>query len=285
MPKIKLAGSSLYYIDRGRGATVVLLHSYLANAFMWTPQVRALETRYRVIVPDLWGHGSSGALPKGTGGLTALTHQLRSLLDALQIETCVVIGQSVGGMLAAELALMLPECVNGLGLIGTYLGPEPVEPQTYFMRLLDEIEAMGTFTSSLLDEVTSMFFQSGTSDTVSSLKASFERQLSLLSSAALLESIVPIGRMIFQRRDLLDHLHELQATRTLIMCGEHDRVRPPRESMEMAQRIGCRYVTVPEAGHTPNLEQPAFVTDALCVFLDEIEGHPLSLATCRDTSS
>lgn len=271
MPKIKLAERPLYYMDRGRGSVVVLLHSYLANAFMWTPQVQALETRYRVIVPDLWGHGSSGGLPEGTEDLTALSLHLRLLLDSLDLETFVLAGQSVGGMLAGELALMLPGRVRGLVLMGTYLGPEPETPQAYFLDLLDRVEASGAFSPALLDEVTSLFFQSAAPGMAPPLKASFQRQLYSWPEAAIRESVVPIGRMIFQRRDLRSRLHELRGASTWVMCGEHDRIRPPFESLEMAQGIGCRYMEVPGASHIANLEQPEFVTAAFLSFLSELE--------------
>lgn len=271
MPRINIAGHPLYYMDRGKGAVVVLLHSYLANAFMWTPQVRALEERYRVIVPDLWGHGTSSALPQGADDLTALTCHIRSLLDSLELETCFVIGQSVGGMLAGELALMAPERVSGLVLMGTHLGPEPAVPLVYFMSLLDRVEACGEFTPALIEEVTSMFFTSEASNAVPALRASFRKQLSSWSAEVLRGSIVPIGRMIFKRRDLRFRLHELCAAFTLVMCGQHDTVRPPAESLEMARHIGCRYTEVPGAGHTSNLEQPEFVTHALLAFLAELE--------------
>lgn len=267
MPKFSLEGRPLYYMDRGKGAAVVLLHSYLANAFMWTPQIRALEQHYRVIVPDLWGHGSSGALPEGVDDLTALTGHMRSLLDSLDLETFFVVGQSVGGMLAAELAFTAPERVNGLVLMGTYLGQEPATPQTYFLSLLDKVEECGGFTPALIDEVTSLFFQSEGAGAVASLKASFQKQLASWRGEVLQGSIVPIGRMIFKRRDLRSRLHELDAASTLVMCGEHDKVRPPSESLEMAQRIGCRYTEVAGASHTSNLEQPEFVTRALLDFL------------------
>ncbi|MFC4763747.1 alpha/beta fold hydrolase [Dyella koreensis] len=252
---------------------MVLLHSYLANAFMWTPQVQALETRYRVIVPDLWGHGSSGALPEGTHDLSALTRHVAALIDSLDLETYVVAGQSVGGMMAGELALSSPTRVKGLIMMGTYLGQEPAKPQDYFMRLLDRIDADGTFTPALLDEITALFFQSDVSGATPSLKASFQRQLLSWSMETLRQSILPIGRMIFQRRDLCSRLHELSSTPTLVMCGEHDRVRPTSESVDMAQRIGCRYIEVPGASHTSNLEQPEFVTRAWLGFLAEREAR------------
>ncbi|MDA6077685.1 hypothetical protein O0544_19320 [Edwardsiella anguillarum] len=56
----------MYYEDHGSGFPLVLGHSYLFDADMWRPQIEALSARYRVIVPELWGHGRSAALPEGT---------------------------------------------------------------------------------------------------------------------------------------------------------------------------------------------------------------------------
>ena len=266
MPKIQLMDRPLYYMDRGKGRVVVLLHSYLANAFMWTPQVQALEAHYRVIVPDLWGHGSSGALPRGTEDLLALTRHLQQLLDHLEVERCVLVGQSVGGMLGAELALLSPARVAGVVLMGTYLGPEPAKQRAYFLDLLDRIETDGGFSPALLDEVVALFFR-GSASSTASLMASFRKQLATRPAQVLRESIVPIGRMIFQRADRRSLLHGLDAASTLVMCGAHDAVRPPSEAQEMAKCIGCRYVEVPDASHTSNLEQPAFVTRELFGFL------------------
>jgi pimeloyl-ACP methyl ester carboxylesterase len=53
------------------------------------------------------------------------------------------------------------------------------------------------------------------------------------------------------------------------MCGDQDKPRPPSETQEMAELIGCPYVLVPQAGHISNLENSAFVTEALLKFLSE----------------
>ena len=67
MPAHIIQGSTLHYQDHGAGFPVLLGHSYLWDAAMWAPQIDALSRSYRVIVPDLWGHGASGAPPDGTG--------------------------------------------------------------------------------------------------------------------------------------------------------------------------------------------------------------------------
>ena len=62
MPAVNIHGSTLHYQDHGTGFPLLLGHSYLWDAAMWAPQIDALSRQYRVIVPDLWGHGASGAL-------------------------------------------------------------------------------------------------------------------------------------------------------------------------------------------------------------------------------
>ncbi|MBF4211972.1 alpha/beta hydrolase, partial [Pseudomonas donghuensis] len=83
------------------------------------------------------------------------------------------------------------------------------------------------------------------------------------------QSIVPMGRITFGRDDLLPRLSELNPDTTLLMCGDQDKPRPPSETKEMAELIGCPYVLVPEAGHISNLENPEFVTEMLLKFLSE----------------
>ncbi len=74
---------------------------------------------------------------------------------------------------------------------------------------------------------------------------------------------MPLGRIIFGRDDILPRLHELDAKRTVVMCGDQDKPRPPSESMEMAELIGCPHILIPEAGHISNLENPEFVNRTL----------------------
>ncbi|WP_429200302.1 alpha/beta fold hydrolase [Luteibacter sp. W1I16] len=76
--------------------------------------------------------------------------------------------------------------------------------------------------------------------------------------------------MIFERRSLLAGLKYIAGDSMMVLCGEHDKIRPPAESIHMARLAGCRYVEVPDAGHIPNLESSAFVTRALVDFID---GH------------
>lgn len=266
MPFVMIDGQPLHYTDQGTGPAVLLTGSYLWDQAMWAPQIAALSQHYRVIAPDLWGHGQSGPLPDGTTSLDDIARQQLALLDHLDIDRVTLVGLSVGGMWGARLALSAPQRINGLVLMDTYLGSEPVPTRDYYFSLLKQIEDAGGITPQLLDIVVPIFFRPGI-DPQSALFQDFRASLAALPADRLRESIVPMGRITFGRDDLMSRLGELNAGTTLVMCGDQDIPRPPSETKEMAELIGCQYVLVPEAGHISNLENPRFVTEVLLKFL------------------
>ncbi|MGU7775937.1 alpha/beta fold hydrolase [Burkholderia sp. MR1-5-21] len=263
-----IQGSTLHYQEHGTGFPVLLGHSYLWDAAMWAPQIEALSRTYRVIVPDLWGHGLSGALPDGTQTLGDLAAHASALLDALGIEQCAIVGLSVGGMWGPQLALREPERVRALVLMDTSLEAEPDVTRTRYFQMLDAIEAAGRIAPPLLDAIVPLFFRPG-ADLTGAVPAAFRNALANLSADRLRQSIVPLGRIIFGRPDTLSTLAALDGARTLLMCGANDVARPPAETVKMAGVIGCRHVFVPDAGHISNLENPAFVTQRLLEWLGE----------------
>ncbi|MGY2207364.1 alpha/beta fold hydrolase [Pseudomonas tolaasii] len=266
MPVAVIDGQPLHYVDVGTGPVVLLGSSYLWGQEMWAPQIEALSQQYRVIVPELWGHGESGPLPAQTGSLDDLARQNLALLDHLDIAQVNLVGLSVGGMWGARLALLAPERMNSVVLMDTHLGAEPETTRQYYFSLFKMIEDAGAIPEPLLDVVAPIFFRPGI-DRKSALYQDYRKALQGFSRERLLNSIVPLGRIIFSRADILDQLPRLDADTTLVMCGEQDKPRPPAESREMAELIGCSLILIPEAGHISARENPDFVNEALLTFL------------------
>ncbi|MBO0493488.1 alpha/beta fold hydrolase [Pseudomonas sp. Marseille-Q1929] len=266
MPVTVIDGQPLHYIDQGSGPAVLLGSSYLWDRTMWTPQIEALSQQYRVIVPELWGHGESGPLPTRTRSLDDLARQALALLDHLDIAQVNLVGLSVGGMWGARLALLAPERVNSLVLMDTHLGAEPEATRQYYFSLFKMIEDAGAIPEPLLDVIAPIFFRAEV-DRESALYQDFRQTLQDFPRERLLQSIVPLGRLIFSREDVLDQLPRLDADTTLVMCGEQDKPRPPAESREMAELIGCSLILIPDAGHISARENPDFVNEALLTFL------------------
>lgn len=262
MPFLDLDGHPLHYQDQGTGFPVLLGHSYLWDSHMWAPQIEALSRTHRVIAPDLWGHGQSGALPEATCTPEDLAGHMSRLLDALGIRECAVVGLSVGGMWGAALALNEPDRVRSLVLMDTYLGAEPEATRARYFQMLDTVEVLGKFPPPLLDAVVPLFFRRG-ADPGGPLPMAFRRALEGFSAEHLRNSVVPLGHVIFGRPDALERLAQLDPERVLLMCGDSDIPRPPEETARMAEVIGCEQVIVPGAGHISNLENAAFVTEVL----------------------
>jgi pimeloyl-ACP methyl ester carboxylesterase len=262
MPFKDIDGRSLYYVDQGVGFPIFLGHSYLWSSAMWEPQIKTLSQRYRVIAPDLWGHGKSGRLPEKTSDLSDLARQALALLDTLGIQQCALVGHSIGAMWGAELALRAPGRIKCLVLMNTYLGPEPAASRAQYLAMLGQIEVSGAVPAPLLDAIVPLYFRPNI-DVSSPLFRAFRADLANFSADSLRHSVIPIGRMIFDRADMRPRLTGLDRDSTLLSCGAQDTPRPPSETQEMAQIIGCRSVSVPESGHISSLENPAFVTQML----------------------
>jgi pimeloyl-ACP methyl ester carboxylesterase len=233
-----IEGRKLAYIDQGQGFPVLLGHSYLWDAAMWQPQIDALSQHFRVIAPDLWGHGLSESPPDGTEGLHDLARHHLALLDALSIGECHVVGLSVGGMWGAAMAHLAPGRVRKLVMMDTYLGPEPTPSQAQYLGLLRQLELDGALSAALLDIVVPMFFSPQT-DPASPLPQAFRASLAAIPADRIRDSIVPLGRLIFTRPDNRPGLSALNADNTLVMVGENDIPRPVHEAAEMADLIGC----------------------------------------------
>lgn len=262
----QIDGSRMSYIDTGVGQAIVLGHSYLWSAEMWEPQILALSRHFRVIVPELWGHGQSGALPPSTQNLQELARQHLELLDGLGIEKFAVAGLSVGGMWAVELALRIPDRVAGLALLGTFAGREPAQSKARYFSMLHAVESVGAVPDSIIDAMLPMFFGSKTLAHRQDLIEGFRSRLREAGSRNLLESLIPLGRMIFSRRDALADLRQLKMP-SLVVTGEEDRSRPPAEGRQMADVLGCKFVELAGAGHLSSLEAPNEVTKQLAAFL------------------
>ena len=120
MKRIQVNGARIAYIDDGEGAPVLLLHGLGGSADDWRLQRDEFRARYRVIVPDLRGFGASERREPFT--IQQHARDMAALLVALGITRARVVGLSMGGAVAIELALRAPERVAALVLANTAPG-------------------------------------------------------------------------------------------------------------------------------------------------------------------
>ena len=121
---LDLHGERIAYLDEGSGEAVVLLHGLAGSSDTWRSLIGPLSRKYRVVAPDLLGHGNS-TKPRTDYSLGALSVLIRDVLDELGITRATFVGHSLGGGIAMQFVYQHPDYVQRLVLINSGgLGPD-----------------------------------------------------------------------------------------------------------------------------------------------------------------
>ena len=126
MPFFRNEELSIHYLVRGRGEPLLLIHGLGCSGADWAFQVAALERRFRLIVPDLPGSGHS-LPPHDEYTIAGFAAALWKLMDHLQIAAPNIVGFSLGGAVALEMAAQRPSSVPRIGLINSLASYRPAQ--------------------------------------------------------------------------------------------------------------------------------------------------------------
>lgn len=240
-------------LDRGGppSATEVLLlvHGYSGDRLLWARFARHLVDRYAVVIPDLAGHGDTGFVPGADYTAPAQARRLVALLDALGYDRAHVVGNSMGGLVAAHLALAAPARVQTLTLLDP-LGVTSPEPSDMGRMLDAGRNPFEVRTQAEFRELYAMTMARPPWLPRSVLLALGERYR---ARRAALAEIFP---QIHPRDGLDDRLGEIAAP-TLVMWGALDRLIHPSAAPRWADGIpDARLIVYDDLGHMPMLEDP-----------------------------
>lgn len=249
MPRVQINGVRVHYESTGAGAPVVcLVHGTGGTGGVWTRQLEGLADVAHVVAPDLPGHGQSGGAPPAR--IEECVTFVAAFLDALSVQHVILGGHSMGGAVAQEFALTYPERVDGLILVGT--GAR--------LRVLPRLlELLATD----YPEGVRLLMQMAVSPTASTaLRASLRHAMAANPQGVVLGDLKACDAF-----DVMTRVETIRAP-TLAICGEEDRLAPPKYSRFFGERIaGSRVVVVPGSGHYVQVEQSEATTAALREFL------------------
>jgi len=257
-----LHGQELSYLDSGDGPAVLFIHGLLGSHRNWAHLVDALDTRHRVVAPDLIGHGAS-AKPMGDYSLGAHAATLRDLLDHLAIDRVTLVGHSLGGGIAMQFCYLFPDRVERLVLVSSGGLGRSVSPllrsatlpgASWVLALAasgwvrDRAEAVGG-TLRRVGLRPSADLTEGWLG-FSSLSEAETRRAFLATARSVID---PGGQTVTAH----DHLPMAIAVPTLVVWGTQDRMIPAWHATTAQQAIaGSRVELFEGAGHFPHLEQP-----------------------------
>jgi pimeloyl-ACP methyl ester carboxylesterase len=264
----------LYYEEHGRGDPLLLIMGLAADARAWMFQLPAFAERYRTVVFDNRGVGRSSK-PAGPYTIHEMADDAVGLLDVLGIARAHVLGVSMGGMIAQELALRHPERVRGLVLACTY--PEPDE-DIEERRTLSVTQLGGTVTAAgevridvaALDPL--RFFQHLLPLVFNQTFIDRELPTLLQLFGGALEYGFSLEAILGQVEAVMGHratdrLHRIGAP-TLVITGDADRLIPPANSDLLARHIPrAQLLKIPGGSHGFNFETPDIFNRAVLDFL------------------
>jgi pimeloyl-ACP methyl ester carboxylesterase len=254
------AGSAveLSYTAVGNGPPVILIMGLNASGAAWQPHVEQWERSFRCIVPDNRGAGASPA-PPGPYETAELAEDYADLIGRLDLGACKVVGISMGGAIAQELALHHPELVERLVLVATWAGPDAYVADV--LRGIGRIRTLAdeaTFTSHLQTLIwTPQWFAGHHGDLLAARKVPPDVGVAPLQAQ--------IGACL--RHDTRSRLGRIAAP-TLVTAGGEDRLIPRHLATEVADAIpGARYELFERTGHVHHWEELGRFNDLVGEFL------------------
>jgi pimeloyl-ACP methyl ester carboxylesterase len=266
-------GGTLEFDDRGSGPAIVFLHGWSLGKEAFAKQRRELSDRFRVIVPDMRGHGNSKRFEKGDG-IDTLARDLERLFVALDLTDVILVGWSMGALVAWQAAKgpqrdrirgivtidMVPRVLNGDGWQhGLRAGTHLYDIDIDLTRMRDDWRA---FTQAYVP----MVFADGKAIERREL---IDEMLELVADNDL-ESMMNLWHALVHA-DYVDTVQRLDVP-TLITYGALSQIYSEEAAAWMDEHIPLsRRVCFVESGHAPHLEEPQRFNQALADFTGELE--------------
>jgi pimeloyl-ACP methyl ester carboxylesterase len=278
---IRVGRHKISCLTMGHGPDVLLLHGLGGTRASLFETAAALSQRYRVHAPDLPGFGSSDKPARGAYNARWFAEIMLGLMDAQNIGSAHVVGNSMGGRIAIEMAMIAPERVRALGLLCPAVAwvKRGLHPLVRLLRPEFGLLPHGFSRRAVAAQFWSMFFDRDLIDPeVGELMVDeFRRiyhspgaRIAFLSSARNIYLEAPYGRNGFYPR-----LAELSRP-ALFVWGTHDRLVPQSFGRHVRRWLPrAEQVTITECGHVPQVERPEVTNELLMDFFARADAAAL----------
>jgi 3-oxoadipate enol-lactonase len=242
-----------------RPRTIVFANSLGTDLRIWDEVVTYFAGDFRMLRYDLRGHGLSEA-PPAPYAMDDLAGDLAALLDAREIKSAILVGISVGGMIAQSLAVRRPDLVHLLVLCDT---AHRIGTRETWNARIEAIRKGGM--SAIADSLMERWFSTEFRQTRSADLAGYRNMLVRMPVEGYIGTCAAL-----RDADLTEAGRRLTQP-TLCLAGEEDRVTPP-DLMEALSRFvpNASFETIPRAGHLPCIEQPRILAGRIESFIRRV---------------
>jgi pimeloyl-ACP methyl ester carboxylesterase len=269
---IKIKGHTIFYIVKGEGKPLILIHGYGAGIWVWEKQIEILFQSYRVYALDLIGHGFSDR-PKIAYTPETYVHFLKDFMDGVGIERATLIGNSMGGGIAWAMAIFFPERVDRLILINSVPPDILDQVRNDSFRKLVAINGIPLLPYLVIagrnKNSVKRILQECVSDTklITPEVLNRQHQLSMIKGSTwVLYSTFKNAEGALKFKDQLSHIRQ----RTLLLWGDRDLIFPTSVGEQLHRMISnSKIQLIKRSGHIPMWETPEEVNQAILSFLKD----------------
>jgi 3-oxoadipate enol-lactonase len=261
--RVKSDDAEIAYWSLGDGHPVILLHPFPVSHEFWAPVAESLSTRYRLILPDLRGHGESTA---GEGPATMEKHaaDIARVMDDAGIGRAPVIGVSIGGYAMFQFWRQHHRRLAALVLCNTKALADGAEARAARLQAANDVLERGT--EPFFENLIPKLMGNTTREARPDLVAGALRMMKKTSP----QNIAQVQRGMAARPDSVETLKTINVP-TLLVTGDEDIMTGVKEAELMRQHIsGSDMRVIPKAGHYSPWEQPEAATRLFRQFLDKI---------------
>jgi len=237
--------TTLPYLRTGSGPTLVLQHGYLGGSAQWVNEINVLSRHFDVIAPDLPGFGEASDM-EGCVSINGMARSVLALLDELEVSEFSLMGHSMGGMIAQEIAAMRPQAVEKLVLYGT--GPLGLMPNRFEPITASRERLIADGVAETIKRIGATWFKDGARAQGHALLSKIGAKANPEAALAALKAMAD-----WDGRSALERL----VMPTLVIWGDSDKsYRWPQVETLWENIPNAQLSVVPATAHAVHLEKP-----------------------------
>jgi pimeloyl-ACP methyl ester carboxylesterase len=262
--QVACAHGRIAWREAGQGLPLILLHGIGSGSGAWSGQLEGLSSTFRVIAWDAPGYGGSDPLHDPTPLATDYAQVLADFVHQLGLTEAIVLGHSLGALVAAAWAAQPTLHVRALVLASPARGYGQATPElraTKFRERAELVARLGI--DGLAEQRSAGLCAPGAS---AGVLAQVRRHMARATASGYLQAAHMLAN-----DDLLTHLHHVKAP-VSVLCGELDRVTPLDACASVAHAVGAPYVPLRHVAHACYLEDPVQFNDALLALVRPVFG-------------
>ncbi|MCX7125814.1 MAG: alpha/beta hydrolase [Gammaproteobacteria bacterium] len=263
MPILTINNIPIYYEQHGTdGDDLILIGGLTSDHQVWKSTLRYFSAHFRVLIFDNRGAGQSGT-PDFPYTTELMATDALQLMDALKISRAHIIGHSMGGCIAQQMALIAPDKINKMIIMCSRAKPSAFGAMVLLMR--KKLQSLGITDDVLAEYMMPFLFSEAFLKNTLHLKGFIQwtmRNPHPQTAAGFSNQLQAVlNHNVFEKLNMIE-------AETLVIAGDEDLLMPVRDAKIIAESLkNCHFISIPHCAHMPHVEKSKEFVDAVLGFI------------------